>query len=106
MTRGKGFIHFFAAGMMVASIAGCTTTLTPAGTKIAIATAAQKEKCQSLGIVVGTQKTGFDKTASAMNAALNLTAARGGNSLYVISTSTDWAEGSSVTGEALRCAHM
>jgi hypothetical protein len=39
-----------------------------------------------------------------MNKALNETAKRGGNGLYVVSSNVDWAEGASMVGEALRCA--
>lgn len=103
MTRSKGFINVLAAGAIAISMTGCATALTPAGSKITLATPSQKEKCRSLGVVVATQKIGQDKAASAMNAALNMVAERGGDSLYVVSSSTDWADGSSVVGEALKC---
>ena len=38
-----------------------------------------------------------------MNKAINEVANRGGNGIYVVSSNLDWAEGASVTAEALRC---
>ena len=40
---------------------------------------------------------------NAMRKAMNEAAQTGANSLFVASTSTDWAEGTSVIAEALRC---
>lgn len=67
-------------------------------------TAAQKERCKSLGVLSVEQRIGPNKPGNAMNKALNEVAKRGGNGLYVVNAGTDWAEGASVTGEALRCA--
>lgn len=87
----------------LAVLAGCSTTLTGAAEKVQIVTAAQKEKCQTIKLVTFNQRLGPDKPGNAMKAALNETAAVGGNAFYVVSTSSDWAEGASVVGEALRC---
>lgn len=87
----------------LALLAGCATTLTDAAQKVQIVTAAQKEKCQTIKLVTFNQRLGPDKPGNAMKAALNEAAAAGGNAFYVVSTSTDWAEGASVIGEALHC---
>ena len=81
----------------------CATPLTDAAQKVQIVTAAQKEKCQAIKLVTFNQRLGPDKPGNAMKSALNETAAVGGNAFYVVSTSSDWAEGASVVGEALRC---
>lgn len=82
---------------------GCATTLDPGADKVRIVTAQQKERCESLGVLSVEQRTGPNKPGNAMNKALNEVVKRGGNGLYVVSSSTDWAEGASVTGEAMRC---
>ncbi|MFS2015035.1 hypothetical protein ACEN88_00470 [Massilia sp. CT11-108] len=87
----------------LALLAGCATPLTDAAQKVQIVTAAQKEKCQTIKLVTFNQRLGPDKPGNAMKSALNETAAAGGNAFYVVSTSSDWAEGASVVGEALRC---
>jgi hypothetical protein len=87
----------------LALLAGCATSLTDAGQKVQIVTAAQKEKCQTIKLVTFNQRLGPDKPGNAMKSALNEAAAAGGNAFYVVSTSSDWAEGASVVGEALRC---
>lgn len=87
----------------LATLAGCAIPLTPAAQKVQIVTAGQKEKCQTLKLVTFNQRLGPDKPGNAMKAALNEAAAAGGNAFYVVSTSSDWAEGASVVGEALRC---
>jgi len=48
-------------------------------------------------------RLGPNKAGNAMNKALNEVAKRGGNGLYIASSGVDWAEGASLTGEALRC---
>lgn len=87
----------------LATLAGCATPLTDAAQKVQIVTAIQKEKCQTIKLVTFNQRLGPDKPGNAMKSALNETAATGGNALYVVSTSSDWAEGASIVGEALRC---
>lgn len=89
---------------IAASIVGCATELAAGASQVRVATAAQKEQlCESIKIVSVEQRVGPGKPANAMNKALNAVAAVGGNGIYVISTSMDWAEGASVTAEALRC---
>ena len=85
------------------SLAGCATALTDGGQQVRIVTASQKERCETIRLVTFNQRLGPDKPGNAMKGALNEAAAAGGNGFYVVSTSTDWAEGASVVGEALRC---
>jgi hypothetical protein len=89
--------------LVVAALTGCVTTLTDNAQRVKIVTANQKERCETIKMVTFNQRLGPDKPGNAMKAVLNETAAVGGNGLYVVSTSTDWAEGASVVGEALRC---
>lgn len=85
-------------------LAGCATSLEPGAEKIQVVTAAQKERlCQSLGIVSTEQRAGPNKPSNAMNKALNEVARKGGNGIFLVSSNLDWAEGASVTAEALRC---
>lgn len=84
-------------------LAGCAATLTPEAEKIKLVSATQKEKCERVKLVTFNQRLGPDKPGNAMKGALNDAASAGADSFYVVSTSTDWAEGASVVGEALRC---
>lgn len=94
---------FLLGAAAVVLMSGCATTLDPGADKVRIVTAQQKERCESLGVLSVEQRTGPNKPGSAMNKAMNEVAKRGGNGLFVVATSTDWAEGASVTGEAMRC---
>lgn len=85
------------------ALAGCAASLTPEAEKLQLVTAAQKEKCERVKLVTFNQRLGPDKPGNAMKGAMNEAAAAGANALYVVSTSTDWAEGASVVGEALKC---
>ena len=46
---------------------------------------------------------GPNKPSNAMNKAINEVARKGGNGIFVVSSNLDWAEGASVTAEALQC---
>ena len=86
------------------ALVGCATSLESGAEKVQIVTAAQKERsCQPLGIVSTEQRVGPNKPSNAMNKALNEVARRGGNGIFVVSSNLDWAEGASVTAEALKC---
>ena len=86
------------------SLAGCATSLETGAEKVQVVTAAQKERlCQSLGVVSTEQRVGPNKPSNAMNKALNEVARKGGNGIFVVSSNLDWAEGASVTAEALQC---
>jgi hypothetical protein len=92
------------AAWLIFGASGCATTLQAGADQVRVATAAQKEQlCQPIKIISVEQRVGPNKPGNAMSKALNAVAAAGGNGIYVISTSTDWAEGASVTAEALRC---
>jgi hypothetical protein len=83
---------------------GCATSLEAGAEKIQVVTATQKERsCQSLGVVSTEQRVGPNKPSNAMNKALNEVARKGGNGIFVISNNLNWAEGASVTAEALKC---
>lgn len=82
---------------------GCATSLDSGADKVGVVTAGQKERCHSLGIVSTEQRVGSNKPSNAMNKALNEVARKGGNGIYVLSSNLDWAEGASVTAEALQC---
>lgn len=90
--------------LTVSWLAGCATTLEPGAEKVQVVTAGQKERsCQSLGIVSTEQRVGPNKPSNAMNKAINEVARKGGNGVFVVSSNLDWAEGASVTAEALQC---
>jgi hypothetical protein len=84
-------------------VTGCATSLESGAEKVQVVTAGQKERCQSLGIVSTEQRVGPNKPSNAMNKALNEVARKGGNGIFVLSSNIDWAEGASVTAEALQC---
>ena len=92
------------AVLSTALVVGCATTLDVGAEKVQVVTANQKERsCQSLGVVSTEQRVGPNKPSNAMNKALNAVARKGGNGIFVVSTNLDWAEGASVTAEALEC---
>lgn len=84
-------------------LAGCAVPLTPAAEKVQLVSAQQKEKCQRIKLVTFNQRLGPDKPGNAIKNALNEAAAAGADSFFIVSSTTDWAEGASVIGEALRC---
>lgn len=99
--KNRYSIILVAAGVI---FSGCATTLEPGADQVQVVTAGQKEQqCKSLGIVNTEQRLGPNKPGNAMSKALNEVARKGGNGIYIVATSKDWAEGASVTAEALRC---
>ena len=82
---------------------GCATTIQQGAEGIQTITAQQKEKCKFISLISTEEKLGPDKPGNALKKAINMTYEAGGNSLYIVSTSTDWAEGASVVGEAFLC---
>ena len=69
-----------------------------------VVTANQKERCEFIKLVTVRVGLGPDKPGSALKKALNETAAVGGNSFYLISSTGDAIDGASVSGEALKCS--
>lgn len=87
-------------------IVGCATTLDSGAERVRVVTASQKERnCESLGVVSTEQRVGPNKPSNAMNKALNEVAKKGGNGIFILSNNLDWAEGASVTAEALSCKY-
>ncbi len=87
-------------------IVGCATTLDSGAERVRIVSASQKERiCESLGVVSTEQRVGPNKPSNAMNKALNEVAKKGGNGIFILSNNLDWAEGASVTAEALSCKY-
>jgi Protein of unknown function (DUF4236) len=111
LPKGRAWRGWVWIAVLVAIVAafiinaiGCATTVAPGAETVRVATAAQKEKlCESIKVISVEQRLGPNKPGNAMTKALNAVAAAGGNGIYIISTSTDWADGASVTAEALRC---
>lgn len=93
----------FTLSLIAMSLYGCATTLQPGAEKIQTISAAQKQHCKFLGNITTQQKLGPDKPGNAFKKALNQVNNLGGDSLYVISTSTNWADGASFVGEAYKC---
>ena len=87
----------------MAVIGGCAVPLTPEAEKVGLVTVSQKEKCERIKLITFNQRLGTDKPGNAMKHAMNEAAAAGATSFYLVSTSTDWIEGATVVGEALRC---
>lgn len=85
------------------AVSGCATQLDTGAEKVRLVTAAQKESCESLGIISTDQQLGLSKASNAMNKAVNDVARRGGNAVFVLSTGTSGLDGTSVTAEALLC---
>ncbi|MCS3467922.1 hypothetical protein M2401_001647 [Pseudomonas sp. JUb42] len=100
----KARITLMASALGLLSLTGCATSLDSGAEKVQIVTATQKERlCQSLGVVSTEQRIGPNKPSNAMNKAINEVARKGGNGIFIVSSNLDWAEGASVTAEALQC---
>ena len=84
-------------------LSGCATQLDTGAEKVRLVTVAQKESCESLGIVSTDQQLGLNKASNSMNKAINEVVHRGGNAIFVLSTGTSGLDGAAVTAEALRC---
>lgn len=100
-------IRYLPVALLLTSLlCGCAVPLSPAAEKVQLVSAEQKNSCERIKLVTFNQRLGPDKPGNAMKNALNDAAAAGADSFYVASSSTDWAEGASVVGEALRCKHL
>lgn len=85
-------------------LSGCATNLTAEGQKVRIVTENQKENnCEFLKFISVRVGLGPDKPGSALKKAMNEAGSIGANGFYLISDTVHWAEGASVTGEALKC---
>jgi hypothetical protein len=84
-------------------LSGCATQLDAGAEKVRLVTGAQKDACESLGIVSTDQQLGLNKASNSMNKAINEVARRGGNAIFLVSTGTSGLDGAAVTAEALRC---
>lgn len=85
-----------------ALVAGCTS-LTEDGGKVRVITAQEKTGCKFIKLVTVRASLGPDKTGQALKAALNETAAAGGDSFMPVNINQDWFDGASAAGEALKC---
>jgi hypothetical protein len=102
--RMNYFLPAFSIVALTLFVGGCATQLESSADKVQVVTVSQKEQlCKSLGIVSTEQRVGPNKPSNAMNKALNAVAKRGGNGIFIVSSNLDWAEGASVTAEALQC---
>lgn len=80
---------------------GCATRLTEEATKVRVVT--DRTGCEFIKMITARRTLGQDKQGNALMEALNIVAAEGGNALYVVVSGIHWADGASVSGEALRC---
>jgi hypothetical protein len=92
--------------ILLASLAGCATSLTPSGEKVRIITESQRDSCEFIKIISYRAGLGPDKPGSALKGALNEVAKLGGNGLYIITNTVHWADGATVSGEALKCKNI
>lgn len=96
-------IAVLASASIAACLAGCATPLDSGAEKVRLISAAQKEQCESLGLISTDQQLGLNKASNSMNTAINEVARRGGNGTYIVSSGTSGLDGAAVTAEALRC---
>lgn len=97
------FSLFIALIIAAISLTGCATKIQQGAENIRTITAQQKSECKFISLISVEQKLGPDKPGNALRKAINQVYKLGGNSLYIVSTSTDWVEGASVVGEAFLC---
>jgi hypothetical protein len=102
MQKFKNIILF----VLLISSVGCATNLTPAGEKVRIVTESQRDNCEFIKIVSYRAGLGPDKPGSALKGALNEVAKLGGNGLYIVTNTVHWADGATVSGEALICKNI
>jgi predicted small secreted protein len=82
----------------------CATTPGRGVEDVQLVTAGQKERqCKSLGTFSVVERSGPDKPGTVLTKARSEVVRRGGNGLYVISSSVDWEQGAAVSAEALQC---
>ena len=96
-----GTLARLGSAFLVLTIAGCATQLTDGGSRVRIVT--DRSNCQFIKLITTDARTGMDKPGSALKAALNDTAAAGGNGFFVVTNTSDLLAGASVAGEALKC---
>lgn len=70
---------------------------------VRVVSADQRSGCKYLGLISVRKALGPNKQKGAFNKAFKEVRALGGNSLFLISSTLDWAEGAQLTGEALLC---
>ena len=87
----------------VVVLTACATQMSAEGSKVELLTEQQASHCEQVKVVTVNQSLGPDKPGNAIKKALNEAAAAGANGFYVVTSSTDWAEGASVVGKAMRC---
>ena len=108
MSLGASILKFrFFAGLLSLTIlGGCATQLTTAGEKVRVVTEARRNSCEFIKLVSFRAGLGPDKPGSALEGALNEAAEVGANGFYIITNAIHWADGATVTGEALRCKNI
>lgn len=89
--------------VMTLALTACAVPLTHGGQSVKLVPESKKDRCEVIKLITFNQRLGPDKPGNALKSALNEVAAAGGNGFYLINSSTDWAEGASVAGEALKC---
>jgi hypothetical protein len=88
-------------------LAGCATNLASEGEKVRVVSDNQKQNdCQFIKLISVSVGLGPDKPGSALKKALNEAGGVGANGFYVITNVVHWADGASVTGEALTCKNI
>ncbi|MDB5777575.1 MAG: hypothetical protein JWP38_3708 [Herbaspirillum sp.] len=84
-------------------LGGCAAPLSDDAQKVRVITSTPGGNCQFLKLIMENQRLGPDKANGAMRNAINATAAAGGNVFHIIESSSQWADGASIAGEALLC---
>ena len=100
-------IIFKSTILVILLLAGCATNLTSEGEKVRVVTDDQKQDdCKFIKLISVRAGLGPDKPSSALKKALNEAGGVGANGFYVITNVVHWADGASVTGEALNCKNI
>ncbi|AWY01584.1 hypothetical protein A8139_17645 [Marinomonas primoryensis] len=88
-------------------LVGCANNLTKEGEKVRVFSGDQRsERCEFIKLISVEVNLGPNKSGSALQKALNETAAVGGNEFFIINNDIHWFDGASVTGEALKCKNI
>lgn len=92
-----------AFAVAIASLVGCATPLTDAGSKVRVVNEQNRTHCRFIKLLTVRVSLGPDKPGEALKQALNEAAAAGGNGLFIVTNVVHLLDGASVAGEALAC---
>ena len=99
-------IRLVALVMTLTGLAGCAVSATDDAQKVAVVATVEGQRCQDLGVVMGSNSMGWTMghdREGAINEAKNLAADKGANTVVLEGSTSNMAQ-STVMGRAYYCA--